>query len=327
MRTFERWEMSARRELADRGIGFHQATPLIDDARAYHAESGQDPWVALGGPAEFADDIAAALPAELAGVDLHGKTPRDYFSDAAFVLAWFGALGAVLGAIVVGALSIPVTVAGAIGGALCALAVLAGAVPSAARAAGHPRLAPWGLALSAGLVVAAGTAFTTLPRTRIGELPLLLLLLVSHTGAWLLTRPRRSPPPVPGDDAPTDPDTWFRRLEAVLVGRFDIPPSRATELVAETRAHVAESGSNPSEEFPSLAAYAHDLAQGEPTRQPPWWRTPAAAFLATVAVLLGWLSLVIDAALAGKWWMALLGAVAAPLAGRSLIARYRAWRP
>src|SRR5688572_1546673 len=104
MSRFDRWERSARLELAERGIGFNEANPLIEDARVFHSESGQDPWVALGGPAEFAADIAAAIPGELARRDVHGKTPRDYFGDAAFILACFGVLGAPLGGLAAGGL-------------------------------------------------------------------------------------------------------------------------------------------------------------------------------------------------------------------------------
>ncbi|MEV6305730.1 hypothetical protein AB0M02_40375 [Actinoplanes sp. NPDC051861] len=327
-RTFDRWELAARRELADRGIGFHEANPLIEDARGYHAESGQDPWTALGDPAEFAAEVAAAVPA---GLDVHGKSPRDYFSDAAFALAWFAVLGLVLGAVVAGGLTIPVTVAGAAGALLSGLAVLAAAVPAAARAAGRPGLAPWGFVLCGVLVVAAGCAFTLLPRTHIGDLPVLLALLLAMVGAGWLLRPTPEPKAEPGPapaaaDDPGDPDAWFARLEAVLIGRHDVPPSRAAELVAEARAHVADAGSQPADEFPSLAEYARDLAASESVRQGPWWRGPLAMFAATAAVVLCWLVLVIEAAVDGQWWVAILGSFAAPLGARMLVERYQAVR-
>ncbi|WP_328467920.1 hypothetical protein OHA21_50355 [Actinoplanes sp. NBC_00393] len=329
--SFEHWEHSTRYALGEYGIGYHHATPLIEEAREHHAASGQRPVDVLGTPAQFAADVAAANPAALAGRDTSGKNVRDHFSDGLFVMAFLGALVAVIGAWVAGGFTIPVTVAGLTGVLVLALAVLAGCTPGALRAAGRPRLAPWGLVLTGVLVVAGASAFTLLPRTRIGEFPALVLLAISLVACWWLTRPGPAPaeplawPGAEGHD-PRDPDAWFARLKAVLIGRFDVPPGRAAELVAESRAHVAEAGALPSDEFPSLDGYARELPAGESVRTGPWWRGATAALLATLFAVAWWLFAVVEAVVERRWWVVVLGVLALPLAVSLTRRRYRAWR-
>ncbi|MEV0898313.1 hypothetical protein [Actinoplanes sp. NPDC049802] len=327
MITFDDWEIKARWELGERGIGFHEATPLIEEARAHHAESGQDPWAALGPPVEFAADVAAARPADQARRDTHGKTTRDHLRDGLFGLGVLGVQIAVVGAIAAGGLTIPVTVSGLTGVLLGMAAAVAGwAVPGALRAAGHPRLAPWGFVAAAILIMLAGFAFTELPDRRIGELPALGLLAVSLAVCWLATRPGRPPAPERGaaDDGPEDAEAWFARLRDLLVGRFDVSPARAAELVAETRAHVAAAGARPRDEFPSLAGYARDLAEGEPARPGPWWRGGTARLLVTGGVGIAVAAQTVEAALRGPRWLALCGVLALAAIGLELRDRLRA---
>ncbi len=331
-RTFDEWERSARMALGDRGIGYHEASPLIEQSRADHAETGQDPWEVLGSPEDFAADVAAARPAGQAQRDTQGKTPRDYLSDAAFAVAFSGVMSALVATFHVG-LAIPLTAAGVVGSLTAAAAMsVAVAAPGALRAAGYPRLAPWGFAVTGALVLAAAFAFGELPRTRIGELPVLLLLAVSLVACWRLAQPDPAPTPTPTPDSDTDtssdpqePEAWYARMNAILTGRFDVPIARAAELVAQARAHVAEAGTNPAAEFPSLAAYARDLAEAEPVRHGPWWRSPAAALLATAAVALYWVYIVGEALLTARWGPAILGLIAAPLAISIVGKRFRLW--
>jgi hypothetical protein len=224
--TFDTWERSARSALAEVGIGYHEATPLIEDARSHYEHSGQDPWQVLGTPQEFAADVAAARPDALARRDTGGRTPRDYLSDAAFALGFLAVPAALFGAWAAGSWTIPVTVAGATGAVLASAGLVVGqGAPGALRASGHPRLAPWAFVVCGVLVVTAGSAFTQLPRTRIGHLPVLGALAVSLALCWLLTRPAKSrhrPGPTSPDDVrdPHDAAAWFARLHAVLIGPF-----------------------------------------------------------------------------------------------------------
>lgn len=313
--TFDRWEGQARIALAERGIGYHEATPLIQDARAHYEQSGRDPWQVLGPPDEFAADVAADQPAAQAQLDSQGKTARDYLGDALFTLAFLGVMGALSGAWTAGSLTIPVTVAGLTGCVLAALGLVSGqAAPGALRASGHPRLATWGFAACAVLVVAAGVAFTQLPRVRIGEMHVLGVLAVSIGLGWLLTRPARAKgstgPPLRGTGShnPTEPEAWFARLRSLLIGRFDVPAARATALVDEARAHVAAAGSTPIDEFSSVARYARELAEGEPVRRGPWWRGKVAGLLSRMAVPVLLVLLITQAFLDGDLWIATGGA-------------------
>ncbi|BEL05512.1 hypothetical protein Q0Z83_037030 [Actinoplanes sichuanensis] len=306
--SFERWELMTRTALGDRGIGYREATPLIQQARSDYEQSGADPWQALGSPDDFAADVAAAQPAVQARLDTQGKTPRDHLSDGLFVLAFVGVPASLLAMWVNGGLTIPLTVAGVVGTVLVGLSLFVCiAAPSALRASGHPRLAPWGFVGAGLLVIAAGVAFTRLPTDRIGETSALGTLVVSLGLGWLLTRPGRPAEPSTGSD-PADPEAWFARLQALLVGRFDLPADRAAVLVEEARAHVTEAGSSPGAEFPSLEQFAQDLAAGEPRRQVPWWRTRAASTAGRIALLVLMAVLIVSAVLDGDWWIAVTGA-------------------
>lgn len=311
--TFDTWEWSARSALAERGIGYQEATRLIEDARSHVEQSGQDPWQVLGSPQEFAADVATDQPAAQARLDTQGKTARDHLSDAVFALAFLAIPAMLLGAWAVGSWTIPVTVAGVTGAVLAGAGLLVGqAAPGALRAAGHSRLAPWGLVVCGVLVVAAGTAFTQLPRTRIGQIPVLGVLAISLALCWLLTRPGRTrnrPESTSPDDArdPDDAQAWFARLHAVLIGRFDVPADRAATLVAETSAHVAAAGTIPRQEFPSLAGYARELAEGEPVRQGPWWRSPTAHLVTRASLLLLLLPSVVQILIDGDLWIGVGG--------------------
>jgi hypothetical protein len=312
MTDFDGWELAARQALLERGVGHQEANPLIEEARAHHADSGRDPWEALGSPADFAAGVAAEQPAEQASRDTQGKTPRDHFREGLFTAAFLGAQVAVFGGIVAGSWSLPVTVAGLTGSLIAAVAAVVTRLPGVLRSAGRPRLAPWGFALFGVLVVAAGTAFTSLPKTRIGELPVLALLAASVAAMWLLTRERG---PGRRADGELTADAWFGRLRALLVGRFDVPPARAAELVEQARSHLAVAGGQPGEEFGSPADYARELAGVEPVRQGPWWRGDTAALVLSVAVVLWVAVIVVDAAIGGQWWTVGFGAVVLAAAG------------
>lgn len=326
MTTLDRWEVAARTALAERGIGYHEATPLIEDARAHWESGGGDPWEVLGAPEQFAADVAADRPDSQARLDTGGRTPGDYFSDAAFALAVLAVPAALLGAVVAGGFTIPVTVAGLVGIVLLAATMVAVyAVPGALRAAGHPRLAPWGFVLAAVLVVAGAVAFTQLPRTRVGTVPVLAVLASSLVAGWLLTRPKRAAEA--GDETrPPEPEAWFRRLHDLLVGRFDVPSKRATELVAEARAHVVQAGTSPGEEFGPVARYARDLAEAEPERRGPWWRGPAAQRALRILRPVVVLAVIVDAAVDGQWWLVAVGVALLALLARDLLGTPRGRR-
>jgi hypothetical protein len=316
MTAFDGWEAAARQALADRGVGYQEATPMIEEARAHHADSGQDPWEALGPPGDFADGVAAEQPAAQAQRDTQGRTPRDHLMAGLFAAAFLGLPVSVLGGVVAGSWTLPVTVAGLTGSLIGVLGAAATQLPGALRAAGRPRLAPWGFALLGLLVVAAATAFTELPKTRIGELPIVALLAASVAAMWLLTRERGAGSgraSVGGgedaDDGPEDAGAWFGRLRALLVGRFDVPPGRAAELVEQAREHAAATGGHPRAEFGSPAAYARELAGAEPVRQGPWWRGGTADLVMSVLITVWVVVMTVDAAASGQWWLAGLGAV------------------
>ena len=294
MSTFDRWELAARTALSERGVGYHEATPLIRDARAHVEAGGGDPWKVLGPPERFAVDVAADRPA--------GRTPGDHLSDAAFVVAVLAIPAVLAGAWAAGSLSLPVTVAGLTGTAGVVAAVLIGyAVGGALRSAGRPRVALLAYASGALLVVAAAAAFTGLPRTRLATVPALGVVAVALLACWLLTRPGRARETTV-ENGPTDAEAWFARLDGLLVGRFDVPRRRSAELVAQARAHVAASGNAPREEFGPAARYARELAAAEPTRGR--GRLTAALNVAFPVLLL---TMAVSAAVDRNWWLAALG--------------------
>ncbi|MFI1989663.1 hypothetical protein [Actinoplanes sp. NPDC020271] len=285
MRTsFESWELAARLAMSDRGIDHGAAGPLIAAAKSHWVESGQDPWEALGTPDAFAVAAAQERPAaERAAHDTQGMTPIEHVSGALLVLAVLTIPAVLLAALTRGALTFPVTVAGLTGSllfALCWVVVLG--VPDAARAAGRPQGVRWAYGAGSVLAVASGVAFTQLPQTRFGALPVAVVVLVAAVLVWWLSRTRASRRrPAGGGDSGSR--QWSGELRGLLIGRHDLPAGRADELVAEAEQHLAASGGTASEEFGPAGEYAAELAVGETTRQVPWWRGPAAALVSTVA--------------------------------------------
>jgi hypothetical protein len=313
--TFEQWELSARMALGDQGVGYHAATPLIEDARAHCAATGQDPREAFGSPEEFAAAAAEEQPAEVrAEVDRHGLTVADHLTGQLLHLAVLLLVISVLTAVLERTLSIPVTPAGLTGLALLTLALVAGGgLPGALRAAGRPHQVRYAFLGTGVLGLSAATAFTTLPREHLGRVPVLVLVALSVAAIALLTRPASGPPAHP---EPADREAWLERLRGVLVGRHDLPPGRADDLVREARAHLDATGAAPREEFGPLADYARRLAEPERDRRDPWWRTPPATMLYLVLgiavgvdVLVGWWA-------DGHRWAAWL--VAAPIIAAQL---------
>jgi hypothetical protein len=286
--TFEMWEARARLQLAGRGIAHYDADPMMDDVRAHCAQSGQTPQEAFGTPEGFAAAAAAERPASDRGrADRHDMTAGDYVGGSVFVLTLALIPLSLFGAYLYGTWSLPLNPARVAGLLLMAAAfITCQAGPSALRAAGYPRLAPWAYAGTAVIVVAAAGAFVGLPKTDLGSIPVWGIIVVAALGLFAQTRPSKPPrtPAVRATTAPAatatdDPEHWFRRLDGLLVGRHDVPEARAAELVAEARAHLAAAGGPPTAEFGPVEEYAVTLADQEPVRVGPWWRGTTALIL------------------------------------------------
>ncbi len=202
--TFEQWELSTRIALSDRGLGHDVATPIIDEARAHHAATGEDPREAFGTPDEVAAATAAEAPAHLRQeVDRDGLTVADHFTGGFVHLAGLLLLASVFFAVLDGTLSFPVSVAVLVGVPLLALGMVsAGSLPGAVRAAGRPHWARFGFVGAGVLAVAAGTAFTLLPSEPVGRVPVLLLVVVAVAALALLLR---TPKPRAGAQPPSPP--------------------------------------------------------------------------------------------------------------------------
>jgi hypothetical protein len=312
--TFEQWELSARIALSDRGIGYDVATPIIDEARAHHAATGEDPREAFGTPDEFAATAAAEAPAHLREeVDRDGLTVADHLTGGLFHLAALVLLASLFFAVLEGTLSFPVTTAVLTGVPLLALGMLAaGSVPGAMRAAGRPSWAKFGFFGAGVLGVAAATAFTTLPSEPVGRVPVLVLVVVALAALTLLLRtPKRRPTaePQPAEAAGAGRAAWLHRLDGLLVGRHDLPAARAAELTREARAHLDATGAAPDDEFGPIADYARRLAEHEPTRREPWWRgTPAMLVSLAIGIYFG-VSAFLGWSADGHRWAAYLVAV------------------
>lgn len=357
--SFEAWELSARLALADLGVGYHAAAPLIEQARAHCEATGQSPREAFGSPGEFAAAAAAEQPAEAREeVDRHGLTVTDHLTGQLVYFAVLALIASIFFAILERTLSFPVAPAHLAGTALLLLGMMAaGGLPGALRAAGRPRLVPFAFLAAGVLAVLSATAFTTMSREPVGRLPVLILVALSVIAIGLLTRapkpPTRPAEPIGSSsdggssgsssssgssgraadrsDTPADREAWLRRLDGLLVGRYDLPPGRAADLVREARAHLDATGAAPRDEFGPLAAYARSLAEVEPIRRDPWWRTAPAAMVAQalgvaagVDVFVGWWA-------DGHVWAACLVAVPVTLAVLSLLintgrAHFRAGR-
>jgi hypothetical protein len=305
--TFDQWELSARIALGDQGIDYHAATPPIEAARAHCEATGQSPREAFGTPEEFAATTADELPAGL-------RAEVDYLTGQLFTLATLVLIASVFFAVLERTMSFPVTPAILAGLALLAAALMAsGGLPGALRAAGRPRQAKLAYVAAGVLGLLSATAFTTLPHGQIARVPVLGLVAISVVALGLLTRapkPRTRRPRQPrGTDG--DPDAWLTRLSGLLVGRYDLPPERAADLVREARAHLAATGAAPQDEFGSPADYARRVAEPEPVRRDPWWRTPPVAMLAWGLAIAAGVDTFIDWSAGGHVWSAWLVAVPA----------------
>lgn len=305
--SFERWELAARLALTDRGVDRWTVDAILDQVRADRDQNGADPWTDMGTPDAFADAVSEVRPtAGRARLDTHGKTPGDYLSGAAFLLAIILVPWTLIAALLHGGPTFPVTMAGIVGtvGFVLSWLVVLG-LPGALRAAGRPRAAPLAYLVGTVLIVATGAAFVLLPQHRIGSVAAPVLIVVAVGAATLLTRswPERGSRP---DTDPSGPDVWFRRMRGLLVGRSDVPPRRADELVREARSHLAAVGASPREEFGPAADYAVDIAAAEP-RQGPWWRSASADLALRVALVLGVGLLTVQFAIQGQTWTAVVG--------------------
>jgi hypothetical protein len=302
-RTFESWELQARVALADQGIGHRVVDPLIEHAKADCEESGQTPWEAIGSPEEFAATVATEHPR---AQESFGKA----LGGTVFAVAGLTIPAAIFAAIRAGSFSFPVTAAGLTGSVmLFAALVMAFGVGPQLRERGFLRLANacWGATFL--LVLATATAFVQLPRTAFTTVPVIAVIGGALLLMWLLARGQGEDEPEEPLDSATegrveDAAAWFTRLNGLLIGRHDLPPARAEELVAEARAHLADSAEKaPAAEFGPVATYAAELAEHEPLRQPPWWRNPTLMMVfwsidVPVTVWLTWLRFDEDGVLA-----------------------------
>lgn len=270
--TFDAWELRTRFALARLQIPHYTTDPLIEDARAHWESSGRSPDDALGSPADFAAAAAAEQPVgHGSAADRSGSTPAGHLTGAMFALTVLVVPYSLVLALVEGSLSVTLTPARLVGSAVFAVVFITlFGLPESLRAAGHPRLAPWVAVPTLLLMGLAVGAFTVLPHTALIRIPVLALDVVAVVAALLFLGPSKRPDPAdtsaPG---PHDPDQWFRRLDGLLVGRHDLPPSRAADVVDEARAHL--STADPSTEFGPVEVYAAGLAGNETARQVPRW--------------------------------------------------------
>ncbi|MFY1655155.1 hypothetical protein ACN27J_30275 [Solwaraspora sp. WMMB762] len=312
---FERWELPARLALSDRGVGYHLANPIIADVQAHCAYTGQSPYDAFGSPEEFAMVAAAEQPAHLRdNPDRDGYTPGDHLSGGLFILALAGVVGSLFYAALERTLTLSATPAALTGMAFLGLAVfVVRGVPGALRAAGRPRLATASFALVALLAGLAVTAFFALPREPVFPVPVLAVAAVSLLVLlWQLRGPKKPRQPIE-HTAPTprtaghndDVDGWFRRLTGLLVGRYDLTPQRAGELARQARNHLAAAqGATPDSEFGPVEEYAREIAEYEPQRRVPFWRTAPAGLIGSLAGLSLAVSALLSWTAEGHYWAA-----------------------
>ncbi|MEU2159401.1 hypothetical protein ABZ532_31170 [Streptomyces sp. NPDC019396] len=303
---FWAWELHTRAALAKRNVGHRRADVVITEAEAYCTESSDSPFEVFGAPDAFADQVAVALPPEVRpGEDAKGYTPRDYVGGSFMQVAGFAILGSLVAAVSMRSLSWTGNPARIASLALVAAAFVSlSGIARAIRSVGYPRLAKASYALSAGLAGAGVWAYVSLPTTPEFSVPHLavagaaLALIV----AMLWNGDER---PEPTDDeaatlrglvhralasSNSDPERWFRALHGLLVGQHEVPPPRATELVEEARAHLADTGTTPEDEFGLASQYAATLAAPIVARKRPWYRSHlgmAIALFAGVAVSIG----------------------------------------
>ncbi|MGK5683471.1 hypothetical protein [Actinoplanes sp. URMC 104] len=312
---FEAWELPARMALGDLGLGFHAADPIIEDARAHCLRTGESPYEAFGDPREFAAAVVAEQPpGTLEKVDREGMTPADYLTGQLFHLSLVAIAASLLFAAIDRTLAFPATTAALAGTAVLIAALFAGyGIPQAVRAAGHPSLVKYSYLAAGVLGLLAATAYTTLPSRRLFDVPVLLLVAVAIGTLTLSVRtPKRPEPATP--EQPAGADAWLTRLTGLLIGRYDVPPRRAAELTREARAHLAESGGTPEDEFGPVDEYARQVSEHEPVRKDPFWRTRAARVVGGLAAVSLGVQAFLDWSGDGVWWAALLIAVPGTLA-------------
>ncbi|MBM2614991.1 hypothetical protein JIG36_05390 [Actinoplanes sp. LDG1-06] len=318
--TFESWELPARLALGDLGVGYHTANPIIEDARAHCESTGQSPYEAFGEPRVFAARAAADVPVELReAVDREGMTPSDYLSGQLFALTLLVLVATPLFAAIDRTWTFPATTAGLTGLALLAATFFgAHGVPQAVRASGRPHLVKYCYLGVVVLILATATAFTTLPREHLFPIPVLAVVGVAAAAlAWQGRAPKKPQGPAARAPEPEDADAWFKRLDGLLVGRYDLPPDRAAELTRGVRARSR----SPREEFGPVEEYARQLQENEPVRKVPFWRTRPAHI---VGILVG-ISLAVQAFLGwradGVWWAAWFIALPGALGGLYFLVR------
>lgn len=315
--TFETWELPARIALSDQGIGHHAANPLIEDVRDHCRRTGESPFETFGDPREFAARTAAEQPPGLLEmVDREGMTPRDYLGGQLFVLSVLVIPAVVLFAAIGRTWTFPATAAGLTGIVLVAAALFwTGGVPQAVRASGRPHLVKYVWAATPVLILAAATAFTTLPREHLFRIPVVAVVAVAALAVALQLRAPKPAGPPSRIEAPPTTEAWFERLAGLLVGRYDLRPDRAAELTRAARAQVTESGRTAEEEFGPVEEYARRVQEAEPTRRDPFWRTRPAQI---VSLLVG-IGIAVQAFTGwqqdGVWWAAYLIALPAGLGG------------
>jgi hypothetical protein len=287
----ETWELTARIALAKQGVDHHTADPLLADVKARCAESGQSAEELFGSPAEFADTTVAEQPDAVRKQDTQGMTPGAYLSGAPFAVILVTLVGALLYCLLTWTFSFTVTPASLTGSVLVGICLVTlNSLPDALRSAGRPQLAGWAFGLVALLVLLAAVAFTELPRTRLATVPVFAVAAVAvGVLAFQLRKSKPRRPSVSAND-PVDVDEWLHRLTGVLIGRYDLPPERARALAGEAGDHLAIAATTPTEEFGPLDQYAKNLAEYEPRRRPPWWRSKVAdiviaAFGAVVGIV------------------------------------------
>ncbi|WP_086824654.1 hypothetical protein [Allokutzneria sp. NRRL B-24872] len=291
------WDDRARLALARNGVGRELADTVLDEVEQHCSESGEEPETAFGTPEEFAVSVAVErVPAaERAERDRDGMTAR---SRRRVLIILLGVQVLVLCLVLwleVG-LMVPLTLAGSVG-AVLGIAAAAGAMVTGfeLRPSGRPRAVVWAFAGVGVLVVLAALAFTTLPKTPIGSLPVPVVAALGILVVWWGSRyePRA---------LNTGASDWEKRLAGLLEGRHDIPRRRAAELAAEAGQHLAASGNTAEEEFGPAEEYAAELAGHEPAR-PPWWRSGRAQNALMAALLLS--AVVFDVADEDTTWMCL----------------------
>jgi hypothetical protein len=296
---FEVWKARTQLACASRGINYRTADPLIDAAKADWEISGKSPWEALGSPKDFADAVAAEQPVDArAGEDRNGQNTGDYLSGIIFVFALMALPWSFVLALAYRTINVPLTPARLVATALFVVVLLClYALPQALRASGRPRLADWAYAPTLIAMALTVVAAVALPKNQLISVNVLILDAAAIFVAWLTIRPTKEPADEPAVKAdPSDPDAWFAHLNGVLIGRHDLPPARAAELVSEARTHYT--GSSPTDEFGSLDVYATELAQHETVRYVPPWHTDwfrnlvLLAFQAVLVrdLILGWFS-------------------------------------